>query len=224
ESWGLPLNEADRQNAGILRDRLAAQDIHLPAGNPLVAIYPFSSSFVYRRRVNGQEQKVKVTRIPSVADIDTELQKAEDAQLVEEARRDVAAGKSAGVVLLNQALVIDGRLEVGPLLRNRGGQVLGVGLIQGQRALQDFFGLIERLPVTDRARLRFNHFAATVVNLDTDGDRFSERDFLCLWQGKLGSEKESLVDAIVIRVKSDDVGGDRMDCADQQIRARNVRA
>src|SRR3989441_6572243 len=42
ESWGLPLNEADRQNAGFLRDQLEAQGIHLPAGNPLAGIEPFT--------------------------------------------------------------------------------------------------------------------------------------------------------------------------------------
>src|SRR6185369_17202388 len=189
-----------RKNDGLLRDRLSAEGIHVRAGNPLVGIDAFSSSFVYRRRVNGQEQEVKVSRIPSMADIETELQKAEDAQLVEEARRDAAAGKSAGVVLLNQALDINGRLEVGPLLRNREGQVLG--LIQGARALEEFFAVIERLPVTDRARLRFNHFSATVVELDTDGDGTREKVFLTVefplgelrreWTNPLSGERETV--------------------------------
>src|SRR5881409_2135724 len=106
------------------------------------------SSFVYRRRVNDQEHEIKVTRIPSAADIETALRKAEDAQLVEEARRDAAAGTSSGVVLLNQVLDNNGHLEVGPLLRNREGQVLGVGLLQGPRALEALFALIDQLPVT----------------------------------------------------------------------------
>ena len=107
----MPLDEAERQNIRLLREGLASQGIQLPEGDPLVGIDAFSSSFIYRRRVNDQEQEVKVTRIPSVAEINRELRKAEDAQLVEEARRDAAAGKSAGVMLLNQALEINGRLE-----------------------------------------------------------------------------------------------------------------
>ena len=203
ESWGLPLNEADRQNADFLRDRLAARGIQLAPGDPLVAIDPFGSRFVYRRRANGQDHEVQVTRIPSTADIETALRKAEDAQLIEEARRDAAAGKSAGVVLLNQALDNNGHLEVGPLLRNREGQVLGAGLIQGVRALETLFALIDQLSVTDRARLRFNHFSATVVDLDTDGDGVSERVFLTVefplgeirreWTNPLSGERETLL-------------------------------
>jgi hypothetical protein len=203
ESWGLPLNDADRQQAGYIRDQLAANDIQLPAGNPLAGMDPFNSRFVYRRTVNGREHEVQVTRIPGVTDIDAALRKAEDAQLIEEARRDAAAGRSEGVVLLNQALDVNGRLEVGPLLRNSEGQVLGVGLIQGPRALEDFFTMIERLPVVDRARLRFNHFAATVVNLDTDGDGVTERVFLTVelplgetrreWTNTISGERETLV-------------------------------
>jgi hypothetical protein len=203
ESWGFPQSEVDRKNAAVLRDRLAAQGTVLPAGNPLVGIDPFSSSFIYRRRVNGQEQEVKVTRIPSLEDIDAALRKAEDAQLVEEARRDAAAGKSAGVALINQALDINGHLEVGPLLRNQDGQVLGVGLIRGPHALEDLLALIERLPVVDRARLRFNHYSATVVELDIDGDGVSERVFLTIefplgemsreWTNPLSGERETLL-------------------------------
>jgi len=129
--------------------------------------------------------------------------KAEDAQLVEEARRDVAAGKSAGVVLLNQVLEIDGRLEAGPLLRTREGQVLGAGLIHGPRAFEEFFAMIERLPIVDRTRLRFNHFTGTVVELDIDGDGINERVFLTAefplgelrreWTNPLSGERETLV-------------------------------
>jgi hypothetical protein len=202
-SWGLPLNEVERQQASALRERLASQGIQVPERNPLAEIDPFNSSFIYRRQVNDREQQVKVTRIPSLADIARELQKAEDAQLIEEARREAAAGNSAGVVLLNQALEIDGHLEVGPLLRNRDGQVLGAGLIRGPQAIEDFFGVIERLPVADRARLRFNHFSATLVELDIDGDGVKERVFLTLefpvkevkreWTNPLTGERETLV-------------------------------
>src|SRR5262249_25113945 len=37
------------------------------------------------------------------------------------------------------------------------------------KAIDDAFELINRCPVTDRARLRANHFAATAVELDTPG-------------------------------------------------------
>jgi hypothetical protein len=203
ESWGLPLNGADRQQTQAFREELAARGIDVPEGNPIVDIDAFNSSLIYRRRINGQVQEVKVTRIPSLADIDRELQKAADAELIEEARRDAAAGKIAGVVLLNRVLEIDGRLEVGPLLRDREGQVKGAGLIRDAQAVEDFFRIIERLPVVDRARLRYNHFAATVVELDTDGNGVREKVFLTLefplgevrheWTNPLSGEREALL-------------------------------
>jgi hypothetical protein len=202
-AWGLPLEEAERRQAIALREQLAARGIQVAEGNPLVGVDPFSSSFVYRRRVDGQEQEVKVIRVPSLADIEREHQKAEDAVLIEEARRDAAARRGAGVILINQALEIDGRLEMGPLLRNPEGEVRGAGLISGTNAFEAFFAVIEAWPVADRARLRFNRFAATVVDLDADGDGASERVFVTVefpsgevrreWTNPLSGERETLV-------------------------------
>src|SRR5205814_3981329 len=122
-------------------------------------------------------QEVKVTRVPSPAEISRELQKAADAQLIEEARREAAAGRIAGVVLLNDVLENNGRFEIGPLLRDTEGKVAGAGLIRAQ-AIEEFFALIDRLPVPDRARLRFNHFAATIVDLERGGA--TQRVFLTI--------------------------------------------
>ena len=200
-SWGLPPSAAERRQADALREGLAARDVQVPEGNPLLEIDPFSSSFIYRRRVQGQEERVKVTRIPGLEDIRKELQKAEDAQLIEEARREAAAGNSPGVVMLHQAVEVDGRLEVGPLLRTRDGQILGAGLIRGAPAIEEFFAIVDRLPVVDRARLHFNHFSATVVEWDTGGGR--EKVFLTVefplgelkrdWTNPLSGERETLV-------------------------------
>lgn len=73
----------------------------------------------------------------------------------------------------------------------------------GAKAIDDIFDLLLQLPVTDRARLRFNQFAATIVNLDVDGDGRRERVFLTiefplgrverLWTNPLSGERELLV-------------------------------
>jgi hypothetical protein len=67
--------------------------------------------------------------------------------LIEEIRAEAAAGKSEGVVLLNEALTIDGHPEIGPLLRGPQGQLAGAGVINGAKAVKDIFELLNRLPV-----------------------------------------------------------------------------
>jgi hypothetical protein len=78
-----------------------------------------------------------------------------------------------------------------------------LSLRSGAKAIDEIFDLLNQLPVTDRARLRFNHFAATVVNLDVDGDGQRERVFLTIefplgevrreWTNPLSGEREQLV-------------------------------
>jgi len=166
QSWGLPVDEAEFIQA---REHLAELDVQPVEPDPLVRIDPYYSSFIYRRQVGGHPQTIKVTSIPSLTDLDRELRKAEEAKLIEEIRRDAAANKGAGVVLLNEVVPVHGHLEMGPLLRDQDGQVFGVGVASGVKAMEDIFQFINRLPVTDRARLRFNHFAGTVVELEGEG-------------------------------------------------------
>ncbi|HYV29021.1 MAG TPA: hypothetical protein VFA77_15915, partial [Candidatus Eisenbacteria bacterium] len=109
-----------------------------------------------------------------------------------------------GVILLNSARLVNGHYELGPLLSNQAGQVIGVGVTNGPVAVEKIFQLIDQLPVTDRARLKFNNFAATVVELDADGDGKAERLFLTIefpsdreirrgWTNPLTGEREMLI-------------------------------
>ncbi|MGA2864839.1 MAG: hypothetical protein ABSF95_10165 [Verrucomicrobiota bacterium] len=166
QSWGLPVDTAELSRA---RQELAARGVQPAEGDPLLSVDPYQSSFIYKREVGGREQRVKVTHIPSLADVEREMQKAQEGELIEAMRREAAAGQSAGVVLLNEAREVQGHLELGPLLRDQQGQVVGAGVTSGAKSIAAILDLINRLPVTDRARLRGNHFAATAVELDRDG-------------------------------------------------------
>jgi hypothetical protein len=152
------------------RKALSAMGVQPGQGDALVRVDPWQSRFIYRRQVGGREQRIQMTHIPSLAEMDRETERAEEARFIEDLRREAAAGRSAGVVLLNEAREVQGRFEAGPLLRNPQGQVVGEGVTSGAKALADIFQLIDRLPVTDRARLRANHFAATAVQLNREGE------------------------------------------------------
>ena len=166
KNWGLA---ADEEAGARARGVLEAMKVVVPEGDPLAAVSPFYSSFVYRRRVGGREEQVRVTSIPSPGDIEREVEKAEEARWVEEQRREAATGRSAGVVLLNEAREVNGRLEMGALLHDGQDRVAGAGVTSGAKAVEAIFELVERLPVTDRARLLGNHFAATAVELEREG-------------------------------------------------------
>jgi len=163
QSWGLPVDETEIARA---RNDLSALGVEAVEPDPLVTIEPRNSSFIYRRRVQGQMQLIKMVSIPGLADMERALQKAEEERLIEQIRAEAAAGKGKAVVLLNEVLTVNGHLEMGPLLRTAQDQVLSAGVISGPEDLENTFELINRLPVTDRARLRANHFAATVVDLE----------------------------------------------------------
>jgi len=198
-SWGLPAEETEFTQA---KERLAASGIQPAEGDPLVEIDAHNSSFIYRRQLGGQAQLIKVTGIPSLTDIDREMRKAEEGKSIEEIRAEAAAGKSMGVVLLNEALLVRGHLELGPLLRDPQVQVVGAGVTSGAKATEEIFELIGRLPVTDRVRLHANHFAATAVELDGEG-RGNQKVFLTIEfpigevrqdkQNAITGERETLV-------------------------------
>src|SRR5262249_18908640 len=83
QSWGLPLDEAD---AARVRKDLAEAGVDAVEADPLVAIDPRNSSFMYRRHVQGQTQLIKMVSIPGLGDMDRAMQKAEEESLIEEIR------------------------------------------------------------------------------------------------------------------------------------------
>jgi hypothetical protein len=165
-SWGLPVDSAEYTHA---KQELKTLGVVAVEADPLLQSDPHNSSFVYRRQVGNASQTVKITAIPSLADIERGMRKAEEGKLIEEIRTEAAAGKTQGVVFLNEGLQVNGHLEVGPLLRDSQGQLVGAGVTSGPKAIREIFDLIKQLPVTDRARLRANHFAATVIELEHAG-------------------------------------------------------
>jgi hypothetical protein len=203
KSWGLPVDDQERDAARGIREGLAARGIEVSPGNPLESVDAFHSSFLYRRSVNGWRQRVRVARLPGLVDIRRELEKADDAKRINAMRRDAAAGRTAGVILLHEAIEVDGRLEPGPLRRDHEGRVFGVGVSSGARAMASILDLIDTLPVVDRARLQYNHFAATPIDLDLEGNGCPETVFLTIefpagevrreWTNPLSGEREILV-------------------------------
>ncbi len=180
DSWGLPLKESEREELKTLRERLAERGIDVAEGNPLDQVDEFNASFRYRRRGQGGWEAMKVTLIPGLSDVTREVEKSEEARMIEEMRHEAATGQTAGVVLVNEALVNEGQFEVGPLLTNHQGHAIGAGVKSGVKALEGIFELVDRLPAVDRMRLEFNHFASTIVELDVDGDGTCEKVFLTI--------------------------------------------
>ena len=134
------------------------------------------STFIYRKYVDGRWQLVQLTSIPPPAELKRALAKAEDSAQIEQARRD-ALLQGQPVVLIDSATRIDGRYEIGPLLRD-GRKTTGIRT--GSNALDQIFSKLEELPIADRARLELNHFASTLLDLDANADGTPEKVFLTI--------------------------------------------
>ena len=167
QAWGLPVDQDEFMRA---RQQLTGLGIQPAEPDPLVQIDPSLQQL--HLPSPGRAAASKPSRLhafPARQISNAKSRMAEEGKRIEEIRAEVAAGKSEGVVLLNEALAVNGHLEIGPLLSDPQGQVIGEGMTSGAKAIEDIFLLINRLPVTDRARLRANHFAATAVEIDRDG-------------------------------------------------------
>ena len=203
KSLGLPPERDELERIGGIPQAFGANGIGAGDEDPLLAVDRFNSTFVYRKHVAGKWRDVKVTSLPSLADVEQDLRKAEEAARIESMRREAVSGNSAGVVLLNEVREVNGRYEIGPLLHDEGGQAVGAGVTSGARAMERILDLVDQLPVTDRARLRFNHFAATVVELDVNGDGLRRKVFLTIefppgevrrtWTNPVSGERETLI-------------------------------
>jgi len=180
KAWGVAIPGPELDAAADILEWFAAKGIWLEDRNPLLGVDKFNSSFLYREGGKGKNRVKKVTLLPSMKEVTRQLQQAELAEKIGEVRRESLSPGGQGVVLLNEAIEYNGRYEVGPLLTGDGGQVLGSGVIHGPASLPRIFELIDRLPVTDRARLVFNKFAATLVELDWKGSGKPTRVFLTI--------------------------------------------
>ncbi|HEY2952658.1 MAG TPA: hypothetical protein VGK40_08750, partial [Verrucomicrobiae bacterium] len=201
--WGAALAAGDLDQAATVMESLAAKGIWLEDRDPLIGVDKHNSTFFYRRLVASRPRKVKMTLIPGQQDLERDLRKAEEGARIEAIRRESAAGKSDGVVLINIPRLVNGRYEIGPLWTNQNNQIVGAGIRSGAQAIDRILDLIQQLPVTDRARLRFNNFSSTLVELDADGDGTKEKVFLTVefplgrvqreWTNPMSGERELLI-------------------------------
>jgi hypothetical protein len=164
------------------RQALAAQGIRAQDGapDPLLGVDRFGSTFLYRKVTHGQWRTIRLTSIPSRADMARERAKAEEAQRVEQARRQGVGEQGTGVVLINTVREANGVREVGPLWQGKTGEVIGSGVRTTGQDLASVLAALDRLPVVTGARLRANHFGATLVELDVQGDGQPQPVFLTL--------------------------------------------
>ncbi|MBI3416899.1 MAG: hypothetical protein HY043_16535, partial [Verrucomicrobia bacterium] len=171
KKWGAPASAEEEQRGASLRAELARLGIRAddPSESPFLGADRFSSSLLYKKFVNGHWREVKLTLIPSLADIDRELKKAETAQRLESMRRLAVSPQGDGIVLLNEIRERDGRLEIGPIARGADGQIFSTGIRAGATALGEVFAQLNQFPITNQARLLFNQFATTPVELELDG-------------------------------------------------------
>lgn len=89
-------------------------------------------------------------------------------------------GQEVEVVLLNEVRRVDGALEMGPLLSDASGEIFGIGVLSSKAAVDALWHQIRSLPITDQARLQYNHYAATPLHFDVDGDGETEDVFVTI--------------------------------------------
>jgi hypothetical protein len=146
------------------RERWREPDIRVTPERELVSVDRFYSSFVYR---TAEGEAVQLTLIPSLAEVERSLRKSEQAQEIEKARRE-GLGKS-GVVFLNYGIRVNDRYEIGPLLTNTEGQVIGAGVRTSPTEVEEVLAAVEKLPMAERATLEENNYAATLLTLELGG-------------------------------------------------------
>lgn len=180
-TWKLPMDTNEVELiAGIFED-LTAKDIRVDDRNPLLGVDRHNSSFEYRRYVGGKWREVRVTLIPGREEIQREVSKAEEGERIQRMRREAVSSPGEGIVLIHRTNRVPQRqdqYEIGPFIQDKSGEVIGAGVRGGAKAVEEIFAKIAQLPVTDRARLVFNNFSSTVVDLDIDDDGHSEPVFI----------------------------------------------
>ncbi|MBM3836676.1 MAG: hypothetical protein FJ398_01730 [Verrucomicrobia bacterium] len=179
-AWHLPATTNDLARAEAIRQELARGNFGVNQDDALVGVDRSHSTFLYRKVVNGKSRLMKLTVIPSLKDIERELQKAEEGWRVEQARRDVALNRSSAVIFLNEAKLVNGRYEAGPLLAAAQNEVFGAGVITNGANLQAMIDRIHRLPVKEQARIKLNNFSATLVELLPPGGGERRKFFLTM--------------------------------------------
>jgi hypothetical protein len=139
----------------------------------LLSVDRFFSSFLFR---NATGDVVELTLISSVEDVQRSAARAAEAREIERARREGLS--RGGVVLLNSVARVDDRYEIGPLLINSQGGVVGAGVRVDSKQVEEILAAVDRLPVIERARFQDNNYAATLLDIELDG--IPERVFVTI--------------------------------------------
>lgn len=176
-SLGLPPIPGEEPTLEAVRATLAAHGVSTdPTGpDPLLVVQSEGSSFRYVTVTNGHRRVIQVTALASLEKLAKDSDRLREGSEIETARRAAISPNGAGVAFLNSVIERSGRLELGPLVRTENGPVLGAGLRTTESGLDPIFAALDRLPVTERARLDREHFAGALLELDANGDGRSER-------------------------------------------------
>jgi hypothetical protein len=180
QAWGMEIAGTEAGEPSQWEARLEAAGVRAddPLGDPLLEVDPWFSAYTFRRQTADGWQTIRRVLIPCPSDIERQLLRAKDEQQLADWRRKALLPGGSGLILLNEVREVAGRHEIGPLLRGPEGELLGFGVRAGHRAISELLRQIDRMPVIDRARWVQNRLAATVVELDLDGNGTPERVFL----------------------------------------------
>ncbi|MFO1459755.1 MAG: hypothetical protein U1G08_10110 [Verrucomicrobiota bacterium] len=174
---GLPPVPGEEATLDAVRATLSARGVSTdPSGpDPLLVVQSEGSSFRYVAFSQGHRRVIQVTAIASLEKLAKDSNRLREGSEIETARRAAVSSGGAGVAFLNSLVERNGRLELGPLVRTENGPVLGAGLRTTESGLEPVFAALDRLPVTERARLDRDHYAGAILELDVNGDGRKER-------------------------------------------------
>lgn len=178
----LPETTAEQAYAAEAQKYLegAGVDISDQRPDPLLGVDKYNSAVLYRKRGAEGERVYRLVSIPSRVDIVRELNKALEAQRIEELRRRCISPDGEGIALVNEARYVGGRYEMGPLKRDEKGGVDDTGVRAGGAALNQLLAFFDHLPVQSRADIQAQDFASVLVSLPRDGNSSPEKVFLTI--------------------------------------------
>ena len=165
---GLPQETNELLRAASALEDLAGKGIWIDDTDALLSVDAFNNRFAYRRYAQGQPQVVTVTAIPSRADRISDVANAEAARRLEARERGALAPGGNGIALVHRVRDVNGRPEIGPLVFSD----------DSAEGIASLLALLDRLPVAEQARLRFDGFSGAIVDADFDGKGRNDRFFL----------------------------------------------
>jgi hypothetical protein len=170
KSMGLPMDTQELLRGADVLDDLARKGIWIDDHDALVALDPTQSTFTYRRYIQKQPRLVQVTGLLPKASLVREVEQAELEHRQNNQKRSALAPGGQGWVEIHRVVQNHGQVELGPLALT---ELSGEGI-------DSLLGLIERLPVTNRASLDFGLGTTSLIDADLDGSGRRDRFFFTL--------------------------------------------